>query len=180
MQITALATYLVSAMTAWTPPQQHPEGAAAAAKRYEAIARDIATVVLDEKEAPVFAGENGRAQTALLLASIASFESAYRADVDSGRVRGDHGVSWCVMQVQVWGKTAEGWTGKDLVEDRSKCMAVALHRVRQSFDACRSLPMADRLSVYTSGSCRVEPQSEYRTWRAMRWFKDHTVTVEPT
>src|SRR4051794_30812822 len=102
MQITALAAYLVSAMTTWTPPQHHPEGATAAAKRYESIALDIATVVSDEKEAPVFAGEHGRTQTALLLAAIASFESAYRADVDNGRVRGDGGVSWCVMQVQVW------------------------------------------------------------------------------
>ncbi len=180
MQITALATYLVTAMTAWTPPQQHPEGATLAAQRYESIARDIATVVSDEKEAPIFQGAHGRAQTGLLLAAIASFESAYRADVDTGRVRGDHGVSWCMMQVQVWGKTAEGWTGQQLVDDRSKCLIVALHRVRQSFEACRALPLADRLSVYTSGTCRIEPQAEYRTWRAVRWFKDHPVAVEPT
>ena len=66
MQITALASYLVSAMTAWTPPQQHPEGAEIARQRYESIARDIATVVNDEKETPIFAGDHGRAQTALL------------------------------------------------------------------------------------------------------------------
>lgn len=180
MQTTALAAYLVSAMSAWTPPQQHREGAATATRRYESIAHDIATVVMDEKEASVFAGENGRAQTALLLAAIASFESSFRADIDSGKVRGDHGVSWCMMQVQVWDKTAEGWSGKDLVDDRSKCVTVALHRVRQSFEACRALPLVDRLSVYTSGRCRIEPQAEYRTWRAMRWFKDHPVAAEPT
>ena len=53
-------------------------------------------------------------------------------------------------------------------------------RSKALLEACRALPMVDRLSVYTSGTCRVEPQAEYRTWRAMRWFKDHPVTLQPT
>lgn len=180
MQITTLASYLVSAMTAWTPPQQHPEGAEVARQRYESIARDIATVVSDEKEFPIFAGDHGRTQTALLLAAIASFESAFRADVDDGRVRGDSGVSWCVMQVQVRGKTAEGWTGKDLVSDRQKCLSAALHLVRESFTMCKSMPLSYRLSGYTSGTCRAEREAEYRTGRAVRWFKQHPVATEPS
>src|SRR5262249_4293140 len=99
MSIATLSAYILSAMIAWMPLKvHHREAEDEARARYQAIAQDIAAVALDENEPPLFAGEDGRTQTALLVASIASFESHFRADVDAGKARGDNGISWCVMQ----------------------------------------------------------------------------------
>ncbi len=162
-----VTTWLVGAMIAWVPLQRDADRA-----RYESIARDFAAVAFDEKEQPVFTGDMGRAKTALLMASIASFESSYRADVDDGRTTGDHGQSFCLMQVRVAnGKTAEGWTGQDLVQDRKKCLRAALKRIRISFEWCHDRVLEDRLAGYTSGSCRDnEPLSRNRILRAKSYW----------
>lgn len=173
MQVDLFTAYLVSAMTSWTPPGQHREGDQVAQERYRNIARDIATVAASPDEEPVFDDDDDRVKTALLLASIASFESAYRADVDEGRRRGDGGVSWCLLQVQVRGRTREGWTGQDLVSDRRKCITAGLHRIKTSFDLCHTLPLSQRLSGYTIGKCRPSSSSRYRMDRAIHWFHDH-------
>jgi hypothetical protein len=178
MSTSILASYLLSAMVAWMPPKvHHREGEAAALQRYEAIANDIAKVALDETEQPLFAGEDGRTQTALLVASIASFESHFRADVDEGKARGDNGVSWCLMQVQVHGKTAEGWTGPELVNDRTKCLKAGLHLIRESFSMCKHLPLRHKLSGYTVGTCGSDSASEWRIGRAVKWMKEHPTPV---
>jgi hypothetical protein len=178
MSIATLSAYIVTAMVAWMPLKVHyREGEAAARERYEAIARDIATVALDEAETPLFAGEDGRTQTALLVASIASYESYFRADVDNGKARGDHGVSWCLMQVQVHGKTAEGWTGEELIQDRTRCIRAGLHRIRQSFTWCKHLPLRHKLSGYTVGTCTADTASESRIGRAIKWMKEHPAPV---
>ncbi len=173
MTIDALAAWLLSAMISWNPPAQHREGEKVAQERYASMAQDFASVALDAEEPPLFEGPTGRAQTALLVASVASSESGYRRDVDSGATRGDHGRSWCILQVQVYGHTPEKWTGEELVQDRKRCIRAGLHRMRESFAACKSLPLLDRLSGYLSGSCHTDGQSEYRTRRALSWWKKH-------
>lgn len=180
MTITTLTTYLLQAMMTWVPAASHPEGLEKALVRYESIAKDIATVALDESQAPLFAGSDGREKTALLLASIASFESFFRADVDEGRARGDHGGSWCLMQIQVGGRTAEGWTGKDLIGSRSKCLVAGLNRIRESFSMCRALPQHFRLAGYTAGRCVEEPKAEQRMTRATKWLAAHPLPADST
>lgn len=181
MTVEILAAWILSAMMAWVPPvQQWKEGEVRASDRYAAIAQDIAKVALDPEEAPLFEGPQGRAQTALLIASIASFESFFRFDVDSGKVQGDHGKSWCLMQVQVHGKTAEGWRGTDLVGDRQKCLKAGLHIMRGSFQWCRGLKLIDRLAGYTTGTCKEEPYAQQRMRRALVWWKDHPFTFDLT
>jgi hypothetical protein len=179
MSVSTLAAYLLTAMVSWMPLKTHSyrETEAVTLKRYEAIATDIARVALDDKTVPLFAGEDGRPQTALLVASIASFESYFRADVDTGRARGDHGISWCIMQVQVHGKTAEGWTGQELVDDRGKCITTGLNLIRESFTMCKHMPLRHRLSGYTAGTCGTDPASESRVGRAVKWMKDHPAPV---
>jgi hypothetical protein len=174
MTIATLTTYLLQAMAAWVPAATQPEGAEKALVRYEAIAKDIAALTLDEAQNPLFAGNDGREKTALLVASIASFESFYRADVDEGRARGDKGASYCLMQVRVGeGKTPEGWTGADLIASRSKCLMAGLNRIRESFSMCKALPQAFRLAGYTAGHCVQEPKAEARMNRATRWLSAH-------
>lgn len=113
--------------------------------------------------------------------------------------RGDSGRSWCMAQIQLGlpdlktGNTrlrvalsGEGlrfitnpvdsdyessWGGKDLVQDRTKCFRIALRLARMSFASCKSLPVQDRLSMYTSGRCEAGADaSRRRVGQAMRWL----------
>ena len=177
-----LVTYLLAAMLAWIPSsvQKSLENSENAQARYEAIARDVASVALDPDETPIFGGPGGRARTALLLLSVASFESYYRKDVDEGTRLGDHGRSYCVMQIRVGdGVTREGWSGPELIADRKLCVRAALHIMRSSFGACRKLGLDDRLAAYATGRC--EPGSDLsreRFGRARKWWEVHGVPKE--
>ncbi len=170
-----LVTYLMSAMAAWVPLHAHAEPGDETRARYEAIARDALAVATDEAEAPIFPGPQGRAQTALLMLAVASLESAYRKAVDDGTRLGDHGRSYCLMQIRVGdGVTREGWSGHDLVGDRTRCFRAGLHVLRGSFNACRKLPLTDRMSAYATGRC-IEglESSRRRVGRALAWWDTH-------
>jgi hypothetical protein len=173
----SLVTYLVAAMVAWVPPHaqapiESPEQVTA---RYENIARDLASVILDEAEAPLFAGHDARAQTALLMLSVAFYESSFRKSVDDGLGRGDGGSSYCLMQIRVGkGVTREGWTGPELIDDRKRCFRAALHMLHSSFAACHSFPLDDRLSAYATGHCFVSASiSRSRVAKARAWWSNH-------
>jgi hypothetical protein len=172
----SLVTYLVAAMTAWVPVHAQPDSPEETASRYASIARDVVTVAFDEAEEPLFPGADGRAQTALLMLSIASFESAYRKTVDQGIRRGDHGRSFCLMQIRVGdGTTREGWTGRQLVTDRRMCFRTALHILHGSFNVCHRLPIEDRMSAYATGRCIENADiSRSRVGRARSWWTTHT------
>jgi hypothetical protein len=173
----SLVAYLVAAMVGWVPlhvhaPMESPDQAQA---RYESIARDVVSIAFDESEAPLFEGPDGRTQTALLMLSVASYESGYRKKVDDGRRLGDGGRSYCLMQIRVGqGFTREGWTGHALIDDRTRCFRSALHILRSSFGACRSLPVDDRLSAYATGHCFADARiSRTRVRRAQAWREAH-------
>jgi hypothetical protein len=179
-----LVQYLVAAMVAWVPlhhhlPSEQPDDVHA---RYESIARDLVTVAADEEEAPLFNGPDARVQTAVLMLSVASFESSFRKSVDDGRGLGDRGLSYCLMQIHVGGGlTREGWTGPQLVKDRKLCFRAALHILRASFGACHSLPLEDRLSAYASGHCFAEAAiSRSRVGRARAWWRAHAPPTWPS
>jgi hypothetical protein len=175
----SLVTYLVAAMVAWVPLYVHPqtESSADVRARYESIARDLSSVVLDDSEPPLFDGPNAKARTALLMLSVASFESALRKTVDDGVVRGDGGRSYCLMQIRVGtGVTREGWTGPQLIADRKRCFRAALHMLRSSFNMCHSYPVEDRVSVYATGHCMLDaPISRSRVVRARRYWDLHAL-----
>jgi hypothetical protein len=173
-----LIAYLVAAMIAWVPLGSQVESTQESEERYESIARDAAAVAFDEAEPTLFDGPDGRVQTALLLLSVASYESAYHKTVDEGSRRGDHGASYCLMQIRVGdGTTSEGWTGADLVENRTRCFRSALHILRGSFNVCRKLPLADRMSAYATGRCvRGSEVSRQRVQRAWEWWASHPQT----
>jgi hypothetical protein len=180
----SLVAYLVAAMVGWVPVYAQPqESRDEVMDRYESIARDAATVALDPDETPLFDGPDARAKTALLMLSIASFESGYRKRVDDGRSRGDSGKSFCLMQIRVGtSATHEGWTGPDLVEDRTRCFRAALRILRNSFGICHSSPVEDRLSAYASGSCTAGTEaSRRRILRARDWGATHQLPrIGPT
>lgn len=87
MQTQALAQYILSAMISWTPVRSltaYGETEDQVRARFEAIATDIATVFTDSNEAPIFSGATGRPRSALLLASIGSFEGGWQRFVEEG------------------------------------------------------------------------------------------------
>jgi hypothetical protein len=80
-------TYLLTAMLSWVPVTNltpYGETEDQAMGRMHSIAEDIATVVLDRDEPPIFAAAEGRIKSGLLLASIASFEGGFQKFVDDG------------------------------------------------------------------------------------------------
>jgi hypothetical protein len=170
-----VVTYLVAAMATWVPLHAHPEPNEDTAKRYDAIAHDAIEIAYDESEAPLFPGPNGRVQTALLMLATASLESSFRKGVDDGTRLGDHGRSFCLMQVRVGdGVTMDGFSGYDLITDRTKCFRAGLHILRGSFAACHRLELMDRMSAYATGRCTPgEEHSRLRVGRALDWWGTH-------
>jgi len=166
-----LAAYLLAAMSFWAPPAVHDYTGtprAVTEARYESIATDLATVALDPAEVPLFAGEVGRAQTALVMLAIASYESGqFRADVDrQDKATGDGGFAYCLGQLH--GKYAEGLT------DRVSCFRGQLRALRDSWSMCKAGTPADRITGYTVGHCEPgEPQARLRMERALSWWSKH-------
>jgi hypothetical protein len=158
------------------------ESHAQADQRYLEIATTIVDGVFDPAVEPVFTGSRGRQNTAMLVTVWWHAESGFRRDVDlgTGRARtakagwNDFGRSWCMGQINLGRKripdpskpgtwiedspttTPEGWSGKELCEDRTKCFLTTLRVMRQSVGACRSLPASERLAAYAAGTCSSE------------------------
>lgn len=195
--------WLVSLMVSVAPPgrklyiPEAQETVEEATSRYEDIAKDVADVVWDPQEKPIFPGSRGRERTAMVLLSVITFESAFRKDVDFGigkLSRGDGGKSWCLNQINLGKADAdgntptrivvtvgggfkitrnqdEGWNGQDLVDDRQKCFHSALAVLRSSFASCGSNPIEKRLNQYASGHCdKGEEASRVRMGLALRWM----------
>jgi hypothetical protein len=163
--------WAVGLLTTMQPPKrlqnsyikEAHESIAQTEDRYAEIAEAYLAVAFDEKEKPVFGGQQGRLRTATLELAVAYFESGFRRDVHLGQgkwSRGDGGRSWCLQQINIGaGKVPDAdpivkeWRGKDLVADTSKCARAGLHIMRRAISACAALPWVDRLSAYVSGSC---------------------------
>lgn len=166
--MSALAAYVLAAILSWSPVAVHAsyEHASATEARLTSIAVDIADVAATEP--PLFAGDDGRARTAILLAAVASYESGrFDGRVQSCERRGDHGHALGLWQVHAsW---AESCT---TVREAAR---VALGRMRESFAAC--LPTgAPALAAYASGDCRHGWLAAGRRWeRAAEWMKTHPV-----
>ena len=105
--ITAWIFSFILAVAAPGRPQYIPDAVESKEEgiiRLNSVAEDIAAVVWDEDEKPIFKGPQGRARTAAVLLSIILYESTFRKDVDLGlgkHARGDGGKSWCLMQINI-------------------------------------------------------------------------------
>lgn len=171
-----LTTYVLVAMTAWSP-KADPE-------RLQAIALDIAAVSLED--APLFPDDPSRAREVLLLASIARYESGFAEWVDDGRCndkawlasdegkhlhRGstcDGGRAYGLWQVHAFPGTP---TGPEMLADRRVAVRAAVARLRASLAQGRGL------CGYTgeTGDC---PKAEIRLRNAQVWEKGHPFRPE--
>lgn len=163
--MSVLVTWVVAASSLLAPARQHDDLANAIANRVEA-------------EAPLFKADEDRHRTAALLVAIAFRESSLRAAAVGDHVAGKP-TSFCAFQLHLpWGaKTADGWTGADLLEDPEKCVAAAMRMLRESMQACPSSPIA----WYAAGPAGCESPRAQRISRdrlaiAQRLLRDVRVT----
>ena len=148
--------------------------------RLEQVSKDIIDVVFDEGERPLFEGPSGRLKSAVYVATWASHESGgFRKGVDDGHNRGDRGSSWCLLQLHIGkGKTAEGWSGKDLIDDRKKCIRAGYHLMRQSMGQCKHMNERSAMAAYASGRCTAGITiSQKRYDHMVRVFAKHPFKV---
>lgn len=177
------ARWIYEASLTWVPlaAVTNWESKEEADVRRLAIATDVAAVAFDAQEKPVFdSGSDflSRANTALFLASIASYESGYDIRVDRGHCEalpGGLAAKWCdggnahtMWQHNIGkGKTIDGWTKDDLIADRKKAVRAALHALQLSAKTCaKSYAGADAFSVYAQGFCGPSPKMRERLGRA--------------
>ena len=168
--MTPITAYLFAAMTSWSPLSAHAyaEAPAVTEARYARIAEEVAATVADE--APLFAGNDGRAKTALYVLAIASYESGgFRADVLSCQTRGDGGRSYGLYQS----------SDRMACESVHAATVIALRQVRQSWTVCHDAPQEARLGAYTAGNCEAGARSSAtRVRRAQRYWTVHPFTAE--
>lgn len=203
----AYILWLVSMMMAWAPPQcakgesprvdhcrayrTYPEAVETreeTAARYASIAEAAVDAAFDPNEDVLVSGMHARERTVLILLSVAFYESGFRRDVDLNlgpRARGDSSTSWSIWQIRLdkhgASFTPEGWTGPDLIADRSKAARAALHKLRHGVRVC-SGSLADRIAIYRWGRCHeADPNDQARIDLAERWFprsQGHAVQLQ--
>lgn len=101
----------------------------------------IARVV--DAEPPLFKGDDERIKSAALVVAVTFRESSLRADALGDRVKGKP-TSFCAGQINLpnGARTAEGWTGEELVADVDKCLRVTYRMLRESVRIDRRFPVA--------------------------------------
>ncbi len=175
--------------------QETPEGALA---RYRSIADDLIQVIYDPSTPPLFRDANGRARTVSVVLGIMLHESGFMRQVDFGLGKaglGDHGKSFCSLQLKVgkdrtikwntkynrppkWNDPKDeifnGYTGKELVANRRLCISEGLKLMRISFGGTQGLPLEDRLRIYASGNRDDGADKSHSRMRTAMKFFDST------
>jgi hypothetical protein len=125
-----LAVYLAAATLVWSSPSEHlprthSEADAAVVVAFrDAIAADVAEVVEDSNEQPLFPGDLSKAETIVQLGALAFFEGRFWSYVDDGscndgswkRAHGhdqllcDGSSAWSLWQLHDGFATPRGWS----------------------------------------------------------------------
>lgn len=163
-----LSSYIFSAMVAWVPIKNHIyENSDETEERYHLISETITDTVNKFDTNHIFPdNENGKVKTALLMASIASYESHFHRAVYRCKKGSPGKISWGIFQVQ--GPKFE------VCGNKEAGAAIALKIIDDSFSKCKRYNLSDKLSYYTDGSCHHNwSRSKIRVNRAMVYFNNH-------
>jgi hypothetical protein len=172
--MTPLGSYILALLISAVPPTQHSyyEKLDVTLRRYESISEDIATVSL---ESPLFADDEDGEKTGTIVASVATYESFLREDVDSCKIGGDKDKDGNYRAWTLWQLHANK---KKVCSSRLEGARVAREMIRASFKQCYSLPFLDRLGVYTDGFCKKNwNRSRHRIKRAVEWVSAHPFSL---
>jgi hypothetical protein len=170
-----LAAYLLALITAWYPLSTHNFTGRTEEEtkaRYTEIANDLATVVTDPTEVPLFADDGGhvgvgRVRTATIMLSWAGYESGgFAEDVDLMVKLGDGDAhAKCLMQLHS--------PYSRYVVNRVSCFREGLRAMHDSMNMCKTGSLASRLAGYTVGRCvPEEPGAVRRVDRAVKYLKE--------
>ena len=179
-----LAAYLIPAMLSWVTPGEHLKHEGEVRPQYERYANAIAVVTLNAKDEELpWAGPHRHELTALLLASIASYEAHFREDVATCALGGDKDKAGIPRAWGLWQTHRAKAQVCASLEDGAK---IALGMVVESFKVCRASGVRDRLGLYTDGpsifvggKCRPNWwRSQSRIDRARSWHAAHELVDE--
>jgi hypothetical protein len=169
-----LAAYLLALIISWYPLSTHNFTGRTEEEtkaRYTEIANDLATVVSDPTEVPLFADDGGhigigRVKTALIMLSWAGYESGgFAEDVDLMTKLGDNGSAVCDMQLHR--------PYSRYVANRVSCFREGLRAMHDSMNMCKAGSLASRLAGYTVGRCVPdEDGAVHRVNRAVKYLKE--------
>lgn len=101
-----------------------------------------------------------------MLTRIAWYESNYLVSVASCKRKGDHGKSHGTFQIQPRNKLEKQMACGTLNQQ----VSLALTFIRRSRELCSHLPEEDQLSLYTTGKCQNNHESQIR-WNAKESMK---------
>lgn len=185
-----LAKWILGVLLVISPPEKMAKNVPGeTADEIQARFEHTATVMADviDGRGALFKGADGKFKTAAILVGIMKFESELSRDVAVGTRRGDHGKSWCYMQIMVNGKhniwgddEMKTWTGQDLVEDWNKCFSVGYEIVKYSLRSCGSYKNGDILSGYTTGTCKNNEKKAQHRWNYAQWLlRTNPIPAEP-
>ncbi len=165
VKVEAMKDYLLVAMKTWSPAKTMPHKDIS---HYDAIAQDIASVVLSPSEPTLFEGDDDKHRTAILITTLAFFEGRFLTYVDNGDCNDgawrkeawnkkeiwapnicDGGYAYTLWQIHDEGgiELSNGeWTykfgsvkGTDMVANRQLAVVTALHFVRKSLRVSHGL-----------------------------------------
>ncbi len=170
--MSVLGSYLLAAMMTWVPIKNHIyEKPEETLERYEKIAETVSEAVSSTNTSSIFSGEDSKIKTALLMLSLASFESHYHRSIYECKKGSPKKVSWGIFQVS--GPKLEICANKEVGAK------IALGIIDSSFKKCKVLDISDRMSYYTDGSChRNWARSKVRVNRALNYYRSHPYFTE--
>lgn len=130
------------------------------------ITQDISIVTLDERP-------DNPWPLAVKVATWAASESiGFNRNVDMGTRRGDSGRSWCIMQIHVVNNiTQQGWTGPDLIKERTRCIRAGIDVMNWSQKVCKNSPENLQLAAYASGRCDWAHTLTLNRWNTTKYLE---------
>lgn len=162
-----LAEYVAEALATWVPIRYHAfcEQRKRTEDRYWELSVAIARVALTHE--PVFDDDPKHVKTALLLASIASYEGVMIARFMQCKEAGK-GNAWGPWQCQ--GDACKPHVCGSYLQAAEWALE-GKGQVRESFFVCHSYDVRDRLAGFTDGRCeRNWDRSRVRVQRALKYY----------
>lgn len=167
-----LLAWLLAAMTHLAPNRDH-----------NPLANAVGNVVT--REQALFKDDPKKLKTASLVTAVLFREGSLTPGIKGDKDKAGHFTSFCPMQIHLpyGAKTAEGWTGEDLVTDREedpvpaieKCVTVGMRMLRESMRMCPKHPIAfyaEGKDLKTCESPRAQRISNDRMFLAGRLVKE--------